>query len=56
MTQDPNMTPFFDLRSHSTHSDGALAPADVIAHAAAAGISLTALTDHDTLDDVTRRH
>jgi predicted metal-dependent phosphoesterase TrpH len=41
--------PLFDLQSHSVHSDGALAPADVIAHAAAAGVRLVALSDHDTL-------
>jgi predicted metal-dependent phosphoesterase TrpH len=45
-------TPEFDLQSHSVYSDGALEPAEVIACAAAAGIRLTALTDHDTLDGV----
>jgi predicted metal-dependent phosphoesterase TrpH len=34
--------PTFDLQSHSTHSDGALAPADVVAAAAAAGVELLA--------------
>ncbi len=43
----------FDLQSHSVASDGALAPADVVAHAAAAGLRLMALTDHDTVDGVT---
>jgi predicted metal-dependent phosphoesterase TrpH len=42
----------FDLQAHSVCSDGALRPAHVIAHAAAAGISLAALTDHDTLEGV----
>jgi predicted metal-dependent phosphoesterase TrpH len=46
------MAPTFDLQSHSTHSDGALAPADVVARAAAAGVELLALTDHDTVDGV----
>jgi predicted metal-dependent phosphoesterase TrpH len=46
------MPPTFDLQSHSIHSDGALPAADVIAHAAAAGIQLVALTDHDTIDGV----
>jgi 3',5'-nucleoside bisphosphate phosphatase len=46
------MPPTFDLQSHSIHSDGALPPADVIAHAAAAGAELVALTDHDTIDGV----
>ncbi len=40
--------PTFDLQSHSVHSDGALAPADVVAAAAAAGVELLALSDHDT--------
>ncbi len=46
------MPPTFDLQSHSIHSDGALPAADVIAHAAAAGLQLVALTDHDTIDGV----
>jgi 3',5'-nucleoside bisphosphate phosphatase len=44
--------PAFDLQSHSTQSDGSLAPADVVAHAAAAGVELLALTDHDTIAGV----
>jgi 3',5'-nucleoside bisphosphate phosphatase len=44
--------PTFDLQSHSTYSDGALAPADVVAAAAEAGVQLLALTDHDTVDGV----
>ena len=44
--------PTFDLQSHSTCSDGALAPAAVVAAAAAAGVTLLALTDHDTVDGV----
>jgi 3',5'-nucleoside bisphosphate phosphatase len=40
--------PTFDLQSHSRHSDGALAPADVVSAAAAAGVELLALSDHDT--------
>ena len=46
------MPPTFDLQSHSIHSDGALPAADVIAHAAASGAELVALTDHDTIDGV----
>jgi len=42
----------FDLQSHSTQSDGTLAPADVVARAAQAGITLLALTDHDTVGGV----
>ena len=36
-----------DLQSHSTVSDGELAPADVVRSAAEAGVSTMALTDHD---------
>ncbi|MGI8623250.1 MAG: PHP domain-containing protein [Solirubrobacteraceae bacterium] len=42
----------FDLQCHSTYSDGALAPAAVMTQAAAAGVELIALTDHDTVDGV----
>ncbi len=45
-------TPEFDLQAHSTRSDGALEPAAVVAAAAAAGVRLLALTDHDTVDGV----
>src|SRR3954453_9164563 len=44
--------PDFDLQAHSTHSDGALPAAEVIGLAAAAGMRLLALTDHDTVDGV----
>jgi predicted metal-dependent phosphoesterase TrpH len=47
-----HVAPSFDLQSHSVHSDGTLAAADVVAHAAAAGLELMALTDHDTVDGV----
>jgi hypothetical protein len=40
--------PSFDLQSHSTLSDGALAPAEVVAAAAAAGVERLALSDHDS--------
>jgi predicted metal-dependent phosphoesterase TrpH len=40
--------PTFDLQSHSVHSDGALAPADVVSRSAAAGVRLLALSDHDS--------
>jgi predicted metal-dependent phosphoesterase TrpH len=49
MTPD---APAFDLQSHSTQSDGSLAPADVVAQAAAAGVELLALSDHDTVAGV----
>src|SRR3954469_24329986 len=44
--------PWFDLQSHSTYSDGALTPADVVTCAEEAGVELLALTDHDTVDGV----
>ena len=36
-----------DLHSHSFHSDGTMAPGDVVRRAAAQGVELYALTDHD---------
>ena len=50
--RDPETAPAFDLQSHSTCSDGVLAPAEVVQAAAAAGVTLLALTDHDTVDGV----
>lgn len=44
--------PTFDLQSHSRHSDGALAPHEVVAAAAQAGVELLALSDHDSVDGV----
>lgn len=44
--------PTFDLQSHSRHSDGALAPAEVVRAAAQAGVELLALSDHDTVGGV----
>jgi predicted metal-dependent phosphoesterase TrpH len=44
--------PTFDLQSHSRHSDGALSAAEVVKAAAAAGVQLLALSDHDTVDGV----
>jgi hypothetical protein len=38
-----------DLHSHSNASDGTTPPADVMARAAAAGLDVIALTDHDTV-------
>lgn len=39
-----------DLHAHSNVSDGTQAPAEVIASAAAAGLDVVALTDHDSTD------
>ena len=52
MLIDDDGAPRFDLQSHSLRSDGALEPAEVVAAAAAAGVRLLALTDHDTVDGV----
>lgn len=43
---------FVDLHSHSTASDGALAPTEVVETAKRAGLVAFALTDHDTLAGV----
>lgn len=40
---------FVDLHTHSTASDGARSPADVVSAASAAKLSAFALTDHDTV-------
>lgn len=39
----------FDLHSHSTASDGVLAPSALVARAAERGVGTLALTDHDTV-------
>lgn len=41
------MPALIDLHSHSTISDGLLSPAELVAHAAAQGVRVLALTDHD---------
>jgi predicted metal-dependent phosphoesterase TrpH len=43
------MPGFVDLHSHSTASDGTLAPAEVVRRAKDAGVVGLALTDHDTI-------
>ncbi|MDO4298655.1 MAG: PHP domain-containing protein [Lachnospiraceae bacterium] len=43
---------FIDLHVHSTRSDGTMTPAELIAHAAASGLSAFALTDHDNTDGI----
>jgi len=44
--------PLIELQSHSTHSDGQLAPKDVVREAAAAGVTTLALSDHDSVAGV----
>jgi 3',5'-nucleoside bisphosphate phosphatase len=45
----PNGALNIDLHTHSTCSDGSLTPAQLVARAAAAGVTVLALTDHDTV-------
>jgi predicted metal-dependent phosphoesterase TrpH len=41
-----------DLHLHTTHSDGSLPPAEVLALAKQAGVSALAITDHDIVDGI----
>jgi hypothetical protein len=41
-----------DLHLHTTESDGALRPPELVSAAAAAGIQVIAITDHDSVDGV----
>ncbi|MEZ4699573.1 MAG: PHP domain-containing protein [Rhodothermales bacterium] len=43
------LRPLVDLHTHSTCSDGALAPADLVERARKRGLAGLALTDHDTV-------
>ena len=52
MRYNIRMPAVYDLHSHSTASDGTLTPAQLVERAAAAGIQVLALTDHDTLAGV----
>jgi len=47
-----NLHSDIDLHLHSTASDGMLEPAALVAHVAAQGVRLMALTDHDTVAGV----
>lgn len=40
----------YDLHCHSTASDGALTPSDLVIRAFEQGVNVLALTDHDTVD------
>jgi predicted metal-dependent phosphoesterase TrpH len=42
------MDALIDLHTHSRHSDGTLAPAELVARALERGVGMLALTDHDT--------
>ena len=41
-----------DLHIHSTISDGQLSPADIVLKAAELGLTIMAITDHDTVDGI----
>ncbi len=45
---------FVDLHTHSDCSDGSMSPEQLVVHAAEKGVSAIALTDHDTLNGVSR--
>ena len=49
MNPGPQRYERIDLHTHSTWSDGALAPAELVALAATRQVQLLALTDHDTV-------
>jgi predicted metal-dependent phosphoesterase TrpH len=42
----------YDLHSHTTYSDGALTPAELIQRAQAANVDVLAITDHDTVSGI----
>ena len=44
--------PKIDLHLHSTASDGRFSPAEVVRKAAGLGLTVIALTDHDTVDGI----
>jgi predicted metal-dependent phosphoesterase TrpH len=49
MTPEPR---FVDLHTHSTASDGSMAPSALMRAAAGAGLAVIALTDHDTWNGI----
>jgi predicted metal-dependent phosphoesterase TrpH len=52
VSEDAGRPAFVDLHTHSTASDGTLAPEGVIEAAQRCGLTALALTDHDTIDGV----
>lgn len=52
----PSRPPRVDLHTHSLHSDGAHAPAELVPMARRAGLVALALTDHDTLAGLPELH
>lgn len=45
-----------DLHTHTRHSDGQLAPAELVRKARASGLQALAITDHDTVDGFEEGH
>ena len=45
-----HMTNYIDLHTHSTASDGIYSPTELLHKAKEVGITIQALTDHDTTD------
>jgi predicted metal-dependent phosphoesterase TrpH len=43
-----------DLHVHTTYSDGALSPAEVVEAARAAGLSYVGITDHDSIEGISQ--
>ncbi|MDE2971153.1 MAG: PHP domain-containing protein [Acidobacteriota bacterium] len=52
MISSTSRTPNIDLHSHSTESDGVLSPRAAVEAAARDGVTVLALTDHDTLTGI----
>ena len=48
-TSGPGVRPVIDLHTHTTASDGRCTPAELVARASAAGVTVLAVTDHDTV-------
>jgi len=45
----PNISGVIDLHTHTSHSDGALTPSELLKKAKAVGIRLISITDHDSV-------
>src|SRR5213078_3180893 len=45
----PGVRPVIDLHTHTTASDGRCTPAELVARASAAGVTVLSVTDHDTV-------
>ncbi|MGE5613235.1 MAG: PHP domain-containing protein [Bacillota bacterium] len=43
---------YVDLHTHTTASDGSMAPAELVRHAYESGLAAVAITDHDTMEGV----